>query len=45
LAKFLGVVSEAEIRECLLAGARARAIPIREALATINSGLRSRVRA
>lgn len=42
MAKFLGAISESEIRECLLAGARARAIPIREAMATIDSGIRSR---
>lgn len=44
MAKFLGAISESEIRDCMLAGARARAIPIREALATIDSGIRSRLR-
>lgn len=44
LARFLraGALSESEIRDCLVAGARARAIPIKEALATIASGIRSR---
>lgn len=42
MARFLGSITESEIRECLIAGARARAIPIKEALATIDSGLRSR---
>lgn len=44
MARFLGIITESEIRECLIAGARARAIPIREAMATIESGLRSRGR-
>lgn len=44
LARFLdtGALSELEIRDCLIAGARARSIPIKEALATIDSGIRSR---
>lgn len=48
MARFLraGHLSESEIRECLIAGARARSIPIKEAVATIESGIRSgRVRA
>lgn len=46
LARFLheGHVTEGEIRDCMVAAARARSIPIREALATIDSGLRSRGR-
>lgn len=46
MARFLrdGHVSEGEIRDCLLAGARARAIPLREAIATIDSGLKARER-
>ena len=46
MARFLrdGLVSEAEIRDCLIAASRARSIPIQEALATIESGLRSRLR-
>jgi hypothetical protein len=47
MAKFLrdGHLSESEIRDCLIAAARVRSIPIREAIATIDSGIRSRVRA
>lgn len=47
MARFLrdGHVTEGEIRECMIAAARARSIPIREALATIDSGIRSRCRA
>lgn len=47
MARFLrdGHLSEAEVRDCLIAGARARLIPIREAIATIDSGIRSRARA
>lgn len=47
LARFMrqGHITESEIRDCLLAGARARSIPIKEAIATIESGLRSRARA
>ena len=47
LAKFLreGLVTESEIRDCLMAGARARNIPVSEATATIDSGIRSRLRA
>lgn len=47
LARFLhdGHVTEGEIRDCMIAAARARAIPIREAMATIDSGIRSRARA
>jgi hypothetical protein len=42
LAKLLGPeLSEAEIRECMLAGARACALPMREAMATIESALKS----
>jgi hypothetical protein len=46
MARFLqdGLVSAQEIRDCLLAAARARSIPIREAVATIESGIRSRAR-
>lgn len=42
MAKFIGAITESEIRDCLIAGARARNIPVREALATIESGIRSR---
>lgn len=37
-----GLLDETEVRDCMLAGARARSIPMREALATIESGIRSR---
>ena len=46
MARFLrdGLISESEIRDCLIAASRARSIPLREAIATIESGLRSRLR-
>lgn len=37
-----GTLTENEVRDCMLAGARACAIPIREAMLTIESGLRAR---
>lgn len=37
-----GTLTEAEVRDSLLAAARVRAIPVREAMATIDSGLRAR---
>ena len=40
-----GSVTEGEVRDCMVAAARARGIPIREAMATIDSGLRARARA
>lgn len=44
LARFVatGALTETEITECMLAAARARNIPMREAIATIRSGLRRR---
>ncbi len=46
MARFVadGTIPEGDVRETLMAGARRRAIPIREALATIESGLKSRNR-
>lgn len=47
MARFVrdGHLHESEVRDCLVAGARARSIPIKEAIATIDSGIRSRSRA
>ncbi len=44
MARFLaeGSLTEAEITDCLMSAARVRAIPMREAMATIGSGLRAR---
>jgi hypothetical protein len=44
LARFVrsGVITESELQECLVAAARARNIPLREAISTIGSGLKAR---
>lgn len=44
VSKFLteGVLTEGEIRDCMIAGARAAGVPVREACLTIDSAIRSK---